>query len=460
MRKLLSLIIVMYYCISIYSQNIECVGNTIQIPLSGFKIGNIQWQFSTDKKNWINITGQTTTRLQTIISESGYFRAKITYGQCDYFSDTTSIQAYPVPTISNAGLDQTITNLDTIVTLSANTPAIGNGKWSIISGVGGSFENDTLPSTKFKGKPCNSYILRWTISTACLSKNDDVNIWLHAEPTVAKAGNTIISNSDTTVLLAANRPTIGKGKWTILLGEGGSFSNDTAYNSSFTGRNYTYYTLKWNISTECKESFDTIIVSFNYFVADTDGNLYTTVKIDTQTWLVENLKTTKYNDGTLIPNVTNQSAWEALTTPAYCWYLNNESYKNPYGALYNWYTVNTGKLCPTGWHVPTHAEWTILTNYLGGESIAGGKLKESGTNHWKTPNAGGDNSSGFTALPGGYLEDYYGFNPVGAHGVWWSATEGDSSTAWMRYLHFQSIQVLKNNSKKLKGFSVRCLKND
>ena len=133
---------------------------------------------------------------------------------------------------------------------------------------------------------------------------------------------------------------------------------------------------------------------------DIDGNVYHTVTIGTQIWMVENLKTTRYNDGSPIPFVTDSSSWSNLTTPGYCWYNNDTTNKNTYGALYNWFAVNTGKLAPTGWHVPTDDEWTTLTTYLGGESIAGGKLKETGTTHWRTPNAGATNEIGFTASSG------------------------------------------------------------
>jgi uncharacterized protein (TIGR02145 family) len=139
---------------------------------------------------------------------------------------------------------------------------------------------------------------------------------------------------------------------------------------------------------------------------DVDGNVYNTVTIGAQVWMAENLRTTKYNDGTSIPLVTDSTKWSDLSTPAHCWYNNDKaSYKATYGALYNWYTVATDNLCPTGWHVPTTAEWQILKDYLG-SSVDGGKLKESGTTHWKSPNKGATNESGFTALPGGlpYLQ--------------------------------------------------------
>ena len=195
-------------------------------------------------------------------------------------------------------------------------------------------------------------------------------------------------------------------------------------------------------------------------VSDIDGNEYKTIQIGTQEWMAENLKTTKYNDGNSIPNVTGFTAWSDLTTGAYCWLNNNASaYKATYGALYNWFTVNTGKLCPAGWHVPSDAEWTTLTNYLGGTAVAGGKLKETGIAHWKSPNTGAVNSSGFTALPGGILSlfndpDFSGWSGPGSAGVWWS-------TSASIYLVTFYEDILRSNSiyYKQSGFSVRCLKD-
>ena len=159
-------------------------------------------------------------------------------------------------------------------------------------------------------------------------------------------------------------------------------------------------------------------------LTDIDGNAYKAIKIGNQVWMYENLKTTKLNDGTAIPLVTTSAAWGNLTTPGYCWYNNDEaSNKNVYGALYNWYTINTGKLCPAGWHVPTVAEWTTLTTFLGGESVAGGKLKETGIAHWKSPNTGASNETGFTALPGGFRDFDGVFAQIYNSGCWWSATE-------------------------------------
>ena len=200
-------------------------------------------------------------------------------------------------------------------------------------------------------------------------------------------------------------------------------------------------------------------------VTDIDGNVYHTVIIGTQTWMVENLKTTKDNDGTAIPLVTDGTAWRNLTTPGYCWCNNDAAtYKNTYGALYNWYTVHTGKLAPTGWHVPTDAEWTTLTTYLGGESVAGGKMKSTGTiaagtGLWLDPNTGATNESGFTAVPAGLRESYGTFVSVGSDGVWWSSSENDLGSAWFRSLHYDYSDVTRNNGYKSFGFSVRCVRD-
>jgi len=192
-------------------------------------------------------------------------------------------------------------------------------------------------------------------------------------------------------------------------------------------------------------------------ITDEDGNVYTSVTIGTQVWMVENLKTTKFNDGSSIPNIKDGSAWGSLTTPGYCWYDNDMANKSTYGALYNWYTINNYKLCPDGWHIPTDAEWTILINYLGGENVAGGKLKEVGTSHWISPNNGAADEFGFTALPGGYCADNGDFNYIDHYGVWWCSPECSPATAWDQTLFFDRSGVLSECDDKKYGFSVRCL---
>ena len=198
-------------------------------------------------------------------------------------------------------------------------------------------------------------------------------------------------------------------------------------------------------------------------VYDIDSNVYHTIKIGTQVWMVENLKTTKYNDGTAIPMVTDATAWRDLATPAYCWYKNNEAVsKNIYGALYNWFTIDTGKLCPKGWHVPSDDEWTALIEYLGGESVAGGKLKEASIkpSHWQCPNTGATNETGFSALPGGLRFHDGTFDYIGYWGIWWSSTGYSLGCAWGYGMSHDSSDVnTKDNNELIEGFSVRCVKD-
>lgn len=194
-------------------------------------------------------------------------------------------------------------------------------------------------------------------------------------------------------------------------------------------------------------------------INDIDGNKYIIVTIGTQTWMAQNLKTTRYNDGTAIPLVTDNTAWSNLTTPGYCW-------SNPiFGALYNWYAVNTGKLCPTGWHVPAEADWTTLTNYLGGETIAGDKLKDIGSIHWQGVSGGvangtTTNESGFSALPGGLRTTTGSFGSLMTHGFFWSATGFDATNAWARYMFSGHANLyISSGYSKIFGFSVRCVKD-
>lgn len=193
-------------------------------------------------------------------------------------------------------------------------------------------------------------------------------------------------------------------------------------------------------------------------VNDIDGNIYSTVKIGNQLWMAENLKTTKYRDGSVIPNIISQTEWKELTSGAYCW-LNNDAtkYKNVYGALYNWYTVNTEKLCPTGWHIPSDTEWTVLINSLGGNQVAGGSMKEIGETHWMSSN-GATNISGFTALPGG-SRHVSGFGGPHSEGFWWSSTEYDIQFSWNREIRSYNAGIAREYSPKLDGLSVRCVKD-
>lgn len=198
-------------------------------------------------------------------------------------------------------------------------------------------------------------------------------------------------------------------------------------------------------------------------VTDYNGNVYNTVQIGNQCWMKEDLKVANYSDGTAIPEITSASSWMTLYTGARCW-LGNDSatYASIYGALYNWHAVtNTSGLCPPGWHVPTHDELNTLLVFSGGDSVAGGALKEAGFAHWNSPNTGATNSSGFTALPGGCRNAYDGyFQAAGNSGTWWTSTPhlSPGSGRHIRIKH-NSTNIYGTDSSVRNGYSVRCIKD-
>jgi uncharacterized protein (TIGR02145 family) len=195
-------------------------------------------------------------------------------------------------------------------------------------------------------------------------------------------------------------------------------------------------------------------------VTDIEGNTYRTERIGDQVWMAENLMTSTFSDGTEIPVVTDAAGWNELTTPGLCWYDNDATAnKETYGALYNYHSVNSGKLCPDGWHVPSRDEWEQLRDVLGDTLTGGGKLKEEGTEHWKTPNTGAVNSMGFTALPAGIRYFEGTFNSVTYFTSFWSSTESDNDKAWYLSLYYSDAVVAMNRISKKDGFSVRCIKD-
>ena len=190
--------------------------------------------------------------------------------------------------------------------------------------------------------------------------------------------------------------------------------------------------------------------------ADINERTGDAINIGTQVWKKKDLVTSFYRNGDKIPEVKNPAKWSHLTTGAWCWYNNNPAN----GKLYNWYAVNDPRgLAPQGWHVPSDSDWTTLTTYLGGLTLAGGKMKETGTIHWLTPNADATNSSGFTALPGGTRYYLGSFFDMGGYGYWWSSTESDFQSAHYRYLTYFYGTISGNTDYKLNGFSIRCIKD-
>jgi uncharacterized protein (TIGR02145 family) len=223
------------------------------------------------------------------------------------------------------------------------------------------------------------------------------------------------------------------------------------------------------LTSGCKKEDNSNEIIFNPnltygTLTDIEGNVYKTITIGTQTWMAENLKTTKLNNGTALLILADNFA---ELVPCYSWFINDEAaFKNLYGALYNFFAVNTGKLCPTGWHVPTNEQWEtlVLTLDPGAEyngsafsQIAGGKLKEASSRHWYIPNTGATNESGFTALPGGsYNADFGGASHLG---YFWSSTAIDNDVASHWRMDFNTTQVHRLGISKLVGFSIRCVKD-
>ncbi len=371
----------------------------------------------------------------------------------------------PQPTQANAGDDQSFTDNTVAVMLSANTPVQGTGLWSIVSGEGGSFDDASLASATFTGQPCTAYTLAWTITNTCDTSNDEVVISFFETPTVADAGNdTIVLGGDLSVNLNANTPEMGEGLWTILTGEGGTFDDATNPQALFTGQPYIEYILQWAIATVCDTTYDEVSVTFNPwqcgmpFTDSRDNQSYNTIQIGTQCWMAENLK--------YLPEVVGPGTGSNNVPYYYVYGYNGTSVSaakatanyQTYGALYNWPASLTA--CPTGWHLPSDGEWTVLVDFLGGSSVAGGKMKTTGTTHWASPNTGATNSSGFSGLPGGLRGTDGSFTYMGDDGLWWSSTEGGAAVAWYRFLAYFNSDVSRNGNTKGLGFSARCVRDN
>jgi uncharacterized protein (TIGR02145 family) len=253
-----------------------------------------------------------------------------------------------------------------------------------------------------------------------------------AQSITASSGGNITDNGGSTVTArgvvwnTTGTPTISNSRTTDGSSTGSYVSNMTALSPSTTYYVRAYATNSTGTAYGNQQTFTTTATSQT--VTDIDGNTYNTVQIGTQVWMSENLKTSRYRNGGSIPYVVGNSDWQALTTGAWSNY-NHDAANDPiYGKLYNWYTTLGDTLCPAGWGVPTDDEWTTLTTYLGGESVAGGKMKSVGTTYWNDPNTGATNESGFSVLPGGYRNSDGSFGNFRNYAFFWSATENDSTS--------------------------------
>jgi uncharacterized protein (TIGR02145 family) len=222
----------------------------------------------------------------------------------------------------------------------------------------------------------------------------------------------------------------------------------------FTGWSAIHGTVYMDVPTSGKT------ITFNFIPCiDADYNSYPIVQVGDQWWMAENLKATKYSTGDDIPEVTGQSNWMGLSTGAFCYFGNDPDNAPVYGCLYNWYAaIDNRNPCPVNWHVPSDTEWVVLTTSLGGEPIAGGKMKETGTAHWFSPNTGATNESGFTVIAGGN-RSYGNFDFMGYGGSFWSITPFDDIFAWNRDIFYYNTVANHSGTDKKSGLSIRCVRD-
>ena len=478
-----------------------------------------QWQQSTDNgSSWNNILNgglnpkisgaQTyTLSLSNVPVGNNNFMYRCTIsGSCppNIISNPALLNVGSKPVVITTQPSDHELTMDCKVTYSLESPGFGlsyqwqhsidgGSTWNNISdgGISPVYSGTATPSLSLSNIPLSiiGHKYRCIVGNSCGDNLPSAITTLTAntspEITVQPSSQWLLAGHNTTFNLSAS----GSGilfQWQESTDGGGTWNNVNNGGStpSYTGANdsvlllsnipvtHSGHKFRCVLSHFCRpaeiSTAATLTIISSGSATDIDGNTYNTVTIGSQVWMAENLKTTKYNDGSTIPWVINNTTWKNLSTPAYCWYENEEvTYKNEEGALYNWFTVNTGKLCPTGWHVPTDADWHSLVLTLDPDAlnevlesqIAGGKLKEAGIEHWLSPNIGATNEVGFTARPSGRRDTGYFFNINNSEGYWWSSTEEDASNAKDRAISNNSGYIFLLYSPKTHGFPVRCLKD-
>lgn len=278
--------------------------------------------------------------------------------------------------------------------------------------------------------------------------------------TTAVGGGRIVRDGSTTITAygvcwgTSPSPTIMDNKTT----DGNGIEEFTSYITGLTPN--TIYYIRAYATNAAGTAYGSEKTFKTFAVMDIDGNGYYSTTIGNQVWLDENLKVTHYRNGDPIPNVTDNLQWYNLTSGAYCNLRNDTSVTDELGLLYNWYAIDDQRnLCPSGWHVATDAEWETLVTYLGGDKVAGGKMKEAGTFHWYSPNNEADNSSGFSGISGGqrgFEGEFYG---PGVYGCFWTSTEENETNARDWFLYNGDAAITRYYDKKVDGFNVRCIKD-
>ena len=342
-----------------------------------------------------------------------------------------------------ATTNTTLTSLSNLATVGTITSGVWSGT-AIAVANGGTGATTAAAARSNLGLVAGTDYLAPTGSAASLTNFPTFNQSTTGNAATATTAGNITATTNTTLTSLSNLATVGtitSGVWSgtaIAVANGGTGLTSAGTNGQVltsTGSG----TLTW-----------------------TTPVFLPTVVIGTQQWMEKNLDVLTYRNGDVIPQVTDATAWAGLTTGAWCWYSNSADNGAIYGKLYNWYAVNdTRGLCPTGWHIPTDAEWTTLNNKLDGDGalVAGGKMKTTGTTRWASPNTSATNESGYAGLPGGYRTSSGTFLDVGNGGKWWSATEDNSTSAGARTLDYGNGDLGRIASNKKGGFSVRCLRD-
>ncbi len=364
-------------------------------------------------------------------------------------------------------------------------PTISDNKTTTTSAVSGTFT-----STITGLKASTTYFVRAYATNSAGTGYGNVVQFTTLAPTIPELTTTISSINQTIAIGGGDITSDGgltitsrglcwslKSGPTIANNKSSDGSGSGSFISSITGLIYgkIYYARAYAINSKGIAYGNEIkFYTSTETVTDTDGNIYHTIIIGKQTWMVENLKTTKYNDGTTIANITDNTSWAGLTTGAYCWYSNSNSEKDSYGGLYNWYAVNTGKLAPKGWHIPTSADWTTLVSLVQNDLGYSGSNGKALASQWEWASAktwagltsnlligndlGNNNYSGFSALPGSSrTSGNFGYNQLDAN--FWSSTSYSSTDAYATWLVYSESGCNIGTSKVNDGLSVRCIKD-
>jgi uncharacterized protein (TIGR02145 family) len=355
---------------------------------------------------------------------------------------------YDAKGLVTAGADATTADIVEIT----DKKYVTDAQVEVLGNTSGANTGDNATNTQYSGLDGSKANLTGATFTGAISSTN-----LSNSNTGDETDATIKTKLSITTLSGANTgDNATNTQLTVLVKTSGANTGDNATNTQYSDQARLIASLQAQI---------------NAFVTEY-GEPLPSVAIGTQKWMNKNLDVATYRDGTPIPEVADRSAWAVLKTGAWCYYNNDSANETTYSKLYNWYAVAgiydaaslndsslRKQLAPTGWHVPSDGEWTTLTDALGGGSVAGGKMKETGTAHWEAPNEGATNSSGFTGLPGGYRYYNGAFNDIGDLGTWWSSTGGATANAWYRSLNFNFGDVNRGRDSKTFGFSVRCLRD-